>query len=113
MGDSLKIELKCPLCCNKTFDTKISLIQHLADILSNLTCPICDNKWSSLAHLIEHLNFDDCRPEYIIETLEEDNDDSVSNSISQTNNNCDNGKFIRFLILLAPNCYNVSLLTAG
>lgn len=83
--------LKCPLCCDKTFETKISLIEHLAHILSNLTCPICENKWSSLAHLIEHLNLDECQPEYIIETLDEDNEDSIDNSITHFEHS-DDGK---------------------
>ncbi|XP_053610729.1 zinc finger protein 26-like isoform X2 [Plodia interpunctella] len=56
-------ELKCPLCCDRTFDTKLSLLQHLTGLLSNLNCPVCDNRWSSITHLIEHLSLDNCQPE--------------------------------------------------
>ncbi|XP_068618007.1 zinc finger protein 271-like isoform X2 [Battus philenor] len=57
MGDTTII---CPLCCKETFNSKHSLIEHLANILSNLICPICKDKWSTLVHLIEHLSLDNC-----------------------------------------------------
>ncbi|XP_028177164.1 zinc finger protein 595-like [Ostrinia nubilalis] len=83
MGD---MSLKCPLCCNQTFDSKLSLVEHLANILSNLTCPICENRWSSLAHLIEHLNLDDCQSQAIhIKTIDESEEDSVINPAPPSN----------------------------
>lgn len=87
MGD---LSLKCPLCCNQTFASKLSLVEHLANILTNLTCPICENKWSSLAHLIEHLNLDDCQSQHNIQhntinTLPETNENAIEKSLSQTN----------------------------
>ncbi|KAL4711536.1 hypothetical protein ACJJTC_000552 [Scirpophaga incertulas] len=56
--------LKCSLCCEKSFENKIALIEHIALVLANIICPICNNKWSSLAHLLEHLNLDNCQPEF-------------------------------------------------
>lgn len=94
MGD---LSLKCPLCCNQTFDSKLSLIEHLANILTNLTCPICDNKWSSLAHLIEHLNLDDCQSQHNpIKTFDETEDNLIEKSLSQNKHN-DIGKHINLI----------------
>lgn len=78
MGD---VDLKCPACCTKSFATKSELIEHLASILDNIVCPICNNKWSSLGHLIEHLTLDNCRPDDELETITFDisNIESVSN----------------------------------
>lgn len=77
MGD---IDLKCPACCSKRFGSKSELIEHLASILDNVICPICNNKWSSLGHLIEHLTLDNCQPDEV-ETITFDisNIESVSN----------------------------------
>ncbi|CAG4956648.1 unnamed protein product [Parnassius apollo] len=58
MGD---VMLRCPLCCKETFNSKHKLTEHLANVLSNLVCPICDDKWSTLVHLIEHLSLDNCQ----------------------------------------------------
>ncbi|XP_037293025.1 zinc finger protein 846 isoform X1 [Manduca sexta] len=55
------LKLKCPLCCDKIFDSKELLLEHLTTILENVSCPICNNKWSSLVHLIEHLSIDNCQ----------------------------------------------------
>lgn len=82
--------MKCPLCCDRTFTSKISLVEHLSNILSNLICPVCKNKWSSLAHLIEHLNLDDCQPDNTVQsfdmaTLEEENiENSTENCTSES-----------------------------
>lgn len=54
---------KCPICCNETFDSKETLLQHISDILENLYCPVCKNKWSTLEHLIKHLTLDNCQKE--------------------------------------------------
>ncbi|KAJ0174595.1 hypothetical protein K1T71_009703 [Dendrolimus kikuchii] len=60
MGD---MKYPCPLCCKELFDSKQALITHLANIIENLNCPICDNKWSSVVHLLEHLSLDNCQPD--------------------------------------------------
>lgn len=89
MGDSV---LKCPLCCDKTFSSKSELIDHLANILGTLSCPICSNKWSSIGHLIEHLSLDNCYPDntantpFTIDTGSQNNSDTIQNSNSQLEN---------------------------
>lgn len=57
MGDFV---FYCSLCCNATFDSKKSLIDHLSQISLNLGCPICVKKFSSIEDLVEHLKDDDC-----------------------------------------------------
>ncbi|CAH2984150.1 unnamed protein product [Chilo suppressalis] len=77
--------LKCCLCCNQTFETKLAFAEHLSNVLSNLSCPVCNNKWSSLAHLIEHLTLDDCEPDNsLIANSQEtnDNDPDIENPCS-------------------------------
>lgn len=60
MGD---MKYGCPLCCKESFNTRQELVAHIANILENLSCPICNNKWSSVVHLLEHLSLDNCRPD--------------------------------------------------
>ncbi|XP_059052621.1 zinc finger protein 624-like [Achroia grisella] len=82
--------MKCPLCCDKKFSSRLLLAEHLSNIISNLICPICKNKWSSIAHLIEHLNLDDCQPDRIVESLgipvleDRSNQNVTENSISES-----------------------------
>ncbi|XP_060804781.1 zinc finger protein ZFP2 isoform X1 [Amyelois transitella] len=84
-------EFKCPLCCDKTFGSKLSLIQHLSEMLSNVSCPICKNKWSSVTHLIEHLTLDNCQSDnttqtYNVQTLEGNQDITADNKPYISNN---------------------------
>lgn len=58
MGDVI---IHCPLCCNHTFNSKHHLIEHLTNVLSNVICPICDDKLETLDHLKEHLTLDECQ----------------------------------------------------
>lgn len=58
MGD---VQLVCPLCCDKSFDSKQSLLDHLSHISNNLFCPLCTTKCSSLDGLTEHLSHYDCQ----------------------------------------------------
>ncbi|CAG9788769.1 unnamed protein product [Diatraea saccharalis] len=77
--------LKCCLCCEKTFESKSAFAEHLTNILANLSCPVCNNKWSSLAHLIEHLTLDECQPDdSLIENLQviDDNNPQIENTCS-------------------------------
>lgn len=53
--------ISCTLCCKETFKSKHELIEHLANVLANLICPICKDKWSTVVHLIEHLSLDNCQ----------------------------------------------------
>ncbi|CAH0694655.1 unnamed protein product [Spodoptera exigua] len=55
--------LNCPLCCNTTFSSKQSLVDHLSNTLENIHCPLCNNKCSSLPHLIAHLSQESCQSE--------------------------------------------------
>jgi hypothetical protein len=55
--------LSCPLCCNETFATSSSLKCHILEILDNLICPTCQEKFEKLSELAEHLE-NDC-----VETL--------------------------------------------
>ncbi|KAH9630280.1 hypothetical protein HF086_012465 [Spodoptera exigua] len=55
--------LNCPLCCNTTFSSKQSLVDHLSNTLENILCPLCNNKCSSLPHLIAHLSQESCQSE--------------------------------------------------
>lgn len=57
MGD---LQIECPLCCHKSFNSKQSLVEHLANVLNELCCPICNSKCSSLQEIILHLNQNDC-----------------------------------------------------
>ncbi|XP_072945213.1 uncharacterized protein [Epargyreus clarus] len=57
MGDMF---LNCPLCCNKAFDSKRSLAEHLSSEVLNLTCPVCNKQCRSVSHLVDHLNSDNC-----------------------------------------------------
>ncbi|KPI96948.1 Zinc finger protein 595 [Papilio xuthus] len=58
MGDLI---IHCPLCCNQTFNSKNDLIEHITNVLSNLTCPICQDKLETLDHLKTHLTHDECQ----------------------------------------------------
>lgn len=82
------VDLKCPACCSKSFATKTELIEHLEGIIDNIVCPICNNKWSSFGHLIEHLTLDNCQPDEV-ETITFDisNIESVSNIDAPTEDN--------------------------
>lgn len=55
------LQLDCPLCCDKSFDSKDALLEHLVDVTNNLFCPICNSKWSSLEGLTEHLTVYNCQ----------------------------------------------------
>jgi KRAB domain-containing zinc finger protein len=57
------VALNCPLCCNETFATSSSLKCHILEILDNLICPTCQEKFEKLSELAEHLE-NDC-----VETL--------------------------------------------
>ncbi|XP_039756421.1 zinc finger protein 2 homolog isoform X1 [Pararge aegeria] len=50
----------CPLCCNSTFDSKQSLVEHLNDFSLNIVCTICSQGFSTLELLTEHLKVDNC-----------------------------------------------------
>ncbi|KAM3965863.1 uncharacterized protein ACR2FA_000193 [Aphomia sociella] len=82
--------MKCPLCCDRRFSSKLSLVEHLTESLSNVSCPICNNKWLSLAHLIEHLNLDDCQPDNIVQSFDiptlEDNSETVTENCNTEHN---------------------------
>lgn len=104
MGDT---SLRCPLCCDKTFSSKPELVEHLATLLDNVTCPVCNNKWSSIGHLIEHLTLDNCQSDNTTEGskssevgITSDNDEASSgNSNSElehsniNNDESNNGMF--------------------
>ncbi|XP_022823329.1 zinc finger protein 616-like isoform X3 [Spodoptera litura] len=53
--------LNCPLCCNATFSSKQSLVEHLSNSLSIISCPLCNHKSPSLPHLIDHLSQESCQ----------------------------------------------------
>ncbi|CAH0725691.1 unnamed protein product, partial [Brenthis ino] len=50
----------CPLCCNDTFDSKQALFEHLFSISSNLICPVCTERFTTLEQLVAHLKRDYC-----------------------------------------------------
>nr|XP_026495832.1 zinc finger protein 2-like isoform X1 [Vanessa tameamea] len=66
MGD---LVLYCPLCCNATFDSKQSLIEHISIISSNLVCPLCTNRFSSIDHFTDHLKLDNCELVNQVQTI--------------------------------------------
>lgn len=51
----------CPLCCDTTFDSKHALIEHLTNVLENISCPLCKSKVTTLEGLLEHLSLYDCQ----------------------------------------------------
>ncbi|XP_075980237.1 uncharacterized protein LOC142979284 [Anticarsia gemmatalis] len=55
------LQIECPLCCDKRFDSKKELLDHLTTITENLYCPICKSKLTSLESLTEHLRLYDCQ----------------------------------------------------
>lgn len=52
------VELNCPLCCNETFTSRLSLKTHILNILENICCRSCDEKFETLANLAKHLEND-------------------------------------------------------
>lgn len=83
MGDT---SLKCPFCCDKTFISKVELIEHLATVFGNVSCPICHNKWSSIGHLIEHLTLDNCHSDNTTKNLKS-SEVGINDDISNGNSN--------------------------
>lgn len=61
--------LNCPLCCNTTFASKQSLLEHLTNALDNVYCPVCNYKCTSLPQLVEHLSQDNCQPTNNVHTI--------------------------------------------
>ncbi|XP_063626047.1 zinc finger protein 397-like isoform X1 [Cydia splendana] len=59
MGDLL---LKCPLCCSEVFNSRELLVHHLSKVWLNLHCPVCNDECSSISHMIDHLNQNNCVP---------------------------------------------------
>ncbi|CAB3234134.1 unnamed protein product [Arctia plantaginis] len=82
------LQLDCPLCCDKSFDSKDALLEHLVDVTNNLFCPICNSKWSSLEGLTEHLTVNDCQSEQ---------NDGIQNIViyEQSMDNIDNSEDIK------------------
>ncbi|OWR45326.1 zinc finger protein 221 [Danaus plexippus plexippus] len=79
MGDFV---FYCSLCCNATFDSKKSLIDHLSQISLNLGCPICVKKFSSIEDLVEHLKDDDCDVKSVnLEINDHDETNGVSKEV--------------------------------
>lgn len=74
--------LNCPVCCNKTFNSKQSLIEHLTHALENVYCPVCNYKCTSLPHLVEHLAQDNCQSPNNVHTIifERRDENSTENS---------------------------------
>lgn len=93
MGD---LTLICPLCCNKIFNSKEALLEHLSTILPNLFCPVCNVKVSSIEQLSEHLSLDNCMPIDAVETIifdnTENNDYESENSTTMEFKHHDDGK---------------------
>lgn len=54
--------MQCPLCCGKTFDTKHALIDHLSKHTVDYACPICQDSFSTIPNLMDHLKLTTCRP---------------------------------------------------
>ena len=50
------VQISCPLCCNETFDSPSTLKIHLVDIVENLHCPTCHEKFDKLSDLVDHLD---------------------------------------------------------
>ena len=48
--------LVCPLCCNSTFAHQKSLKQHLLDVVKNVQCPDCNERFETIVHLAYHLD---------------------------------------------------------
>uniref|UniRef100_A0A2A4K9U8 C2H2-type domain-containing protein n=1 Tax=Heliothis virescens TaxID=7102 RepID=A0A2A4K9U8_HELVI len=70
--------LDCPVCWNKSFSSKQTLLYHLTNALENSYCPVCICKCTSLAHLVEHLSEDKCQPDSNVHKFEhKDNEDTI------------------------------------
>lgn len=54
------LHIKCPLCCNETFNSYDSLKSHLLNIFENLKCTACDKRCETLFELIEHIGEECC-----------------------------------------------------
>lgn len=75
--------MNCPLCCNTTFASKQSLLEHLTNALENVYCPVCNCKCTSLPHLVEHLAQDNCEPANNVHTIifeRQTNENNIENS---------------------------------
>lgn len=75
--------LNCPVCCNTTFSSKQSLIDHLASALKNVYCPVCNYKCPSLPYLVEHLVQDNCQPTNDVHNIifeSRSDEDNIQNS---------------------------------
>ncbi|XP_030759191.1 zinc finger protein 2-like [Sitophilus oryzae] len=49
------LALNCPLCCNETFPSHVSLKYHLLSMIDNLFCPSCNERCDDLMDLADHL----------------------------------------------------------
>ncbi|CAH2093006.1 unnamed protein product [Euphydryas editha] len=77
MGDPV---LYCPLCCNATFDSKQSLIEHISIITSNLICPLCSSRLSSVEQLTDHLKLDNCELTTPVHTIIFESNTQIENN---------------------------------
>nr|XP_022900317.1 zinc finger protein 585B-like [Onthophagus taurus]XP_022900318.1 zinc finger protein 585B-like [Onthophagus taurus] len=50
-----KLTIRCPLCCNETFESHNSLKYHLLSINDNLHCIECSQRFDSILELAEHI----------------------------------------------------------
>ncbi|KAI5642098.1 hypothetical protein NE865_05790 [Phthorimaea operculella] len=83
MGDTV---LRCPLCCERTFDSKPELVEHLSLIFDSISCPICSTKWQSISHLIDHLTLDNCQADNAVPTLSFDIKTQPENHLNEIEN---------------------------
>lgn len=71
--------LDCPLCWNKSFSSKQTLLYHLTNALENTYCPVCVCKCTSLAQLVEHLSQDKCQPDNNEHKFEQRDNENTNN----------------------------------
>ncbi|XP_045476196.1 zinc finger protein 2 homolog [Harmonia axyridis] len=78
--------LKCPLCCEESFDSLRSLKMHISDVLNKLECPICKGNFNAFENFAQHLL--EC------EVCESENTESINDSNSDGNSkNLDENNF--------------------
>lgn len=75
----VSISVQCPLCCTEEFSSLHSLKYHLLDVMENLKCSLCNEKFHGVRDLIVHL--DGCEKKNKKNATGEDIEESLEKSI--------------------------------
>lgn len=69
------LSLECPLCCTEKFPSFHSLKYHLLSIVDNLICSSCNERFSNVRELIDHLDMECCGNKKVQSTVKKEETD--------------------------------------